>query len=89
MGRIAESELGEAYDALGEGTVNGVVAEELGRLTSEPLGDVAEAVANGCDVLLDYDYDEDDVRALLEAADEVMSDRRRPMWPRTSGRGST
>lgn len=78
MGRIAESELGEAYDALGEGTVNGVVAEELGRLTSEPLGDVAEAVANGCDVLLDYDYDEDDVRALLEAADEVMSDRRRP-----------
>lgn len=78
MGRIAESELGEAYDALGEGTVNGVVAEELGHLTSEPLGDVAEAVANGCDVLLDYDYDEDDVRALLEAADEVMSDRRRP-----------
>lgn len=78
MGRIAESELGEAYDALGEGTVNGVVAEELGRLTPTPLDYVAEEGANGCDVLLDYDYDEDDVRELLEAADEVMSDRRRP-----------
>ena len=37
-----------------------------------------DAVSNGYDVYLDYDYGKDDVEALLAAADEVMSDRRRP-----------
>lgn len=78
MGRIAESELGEAYEVLGEEAVNKVIAKELGYLTSEPLDEVLDAVSNGYDVYLDYDYDKDDVEALLATADEVMSDRRRP-----------
>ena len=78
MGRIAESELAEAYEVLGEEAVNEVVAKEIGYLTSEPLDGVLDAVSNGYDVYLDYDYGKDDVEALLAAADEVMSDRRRP-----------